>query len=92
MKAKDRKDRYVFGRPADKDRDQYSRAVVKIESTPTTVLTLAVTLTLECGHERKGQAAGEHKRVPKKLFCPECHRQAAAAAAAAGKGKLPKVL
>jgi hypothetical protein len=38
---------------------------------------LAVLLTLECGHTKEGFAYGKSRRIPRKIFCVECHRAAA---------------
>lgn len=78
-RTKDRIDRYVFGRPSDKDRDHYARAVREIDCSPAGILELKVTLVLECGHRIEGKAYWPHRRVPARLFCKECHAAACAA-------------
>jgi hypothetical protein len=72
----ERPDPYVFGRPAPKDRDHYSRQVTQIEAKPAGVLILNVALTLECGHKIEGRAHEKKRRIPTRIFCKECYQAA----------------
>ena len=71
-------DPYVFGRPSDKDRDHYARAVIGVTTWPAGSLALTVTLALECGHQITDQAIGPRRRIPHQIFCKECHAAACA--------------
>jgi hypothetical protein len=73
----------------DKDRDYYSRRVVRVEASRRAALSLSVVAVLSCGHHIAGSAVGRHRNVPKTLFCPACYDASHAAEITPGSPTLP---